>query len=100
MIPTIGTIVHYALSEHDAAEVNARREHSHEGGPKHIHANGTKAGDVYPAMIVRTWAGSSVQLQVFIDGDFTLWATSVPECQTGHAERCWAWPPMWSYRVG
>ncbi len=87
MIPTIGRIVHYTLSEQDAAAINARRDAA---GPSS--ANPVYEGDVYPMMIVRVWGNSpdsAVQGQVFIDGNFTFWATSVTG---GEGPRHYAWP--------
>ena len=43
-------------------------------------------------MIVRTWgelANGAVQLQVFLDGNDVLWATSV--C-VGEGPGTWSWP--------
>ena len=103
--PAIGRIVHYKLSEQDAAAINKRRADAKQPNLKgvtlasqelgaHIHVgNHVVAGDVYPAMIVRTWgpeAHHSQQLQVFLDGNDTFWATSVSE---GEGERHWGWPP-------
>ncbi len=86
MIPTIGRIVHYTLSEQDAVRVNLLRADSPGA------ANFASPGDVYPMMIVRTWGStpeSAVNGQVFIDGDFTLWVTSVA---VGEGPRTYAWP--------
>ncbi len=86
MIPTIGRIVHYTLSEQDAAAINALR------GRSTFRANPAYEGEVYPMMIVRVWGNSpdsAVQGQVFIDGNFTLWATSVSH---GEGPRTYAWP--------
>lgn len=79
-VPVIGRIVVYTLTEQDAAAIAA-----HPG-----HSNPPRAGDEYPAMIVRVWPGSEVvNLQVFYDGDGTLWATSRPE---GDSPGGWHWP--------
>lgn len=101
--PSIGRIVHYTLSEQDAQVINKRRSDARnlnaagvtlasQGLGPQIHiGNPVEAGDVYPAMIVRTWGPTaSQQLQVFLDGNDTLWATSVSE---GIGERRWFWPP-------
>lgn len=88
MIPTIGRIVHYTLSERDAAQINALR------GPMTHQANPASEGDVFPMMIVRVWGNtpeSAVQGQVFIDGAFTLWATSATP---GEGPRHFAWPTV------
>jgi hypothetical protein len=85
--PTIGRIVHYKLSEQDALSINDKRIKDQTSG------NVAYKGDVYPAMIVRTWgkqAGVSVQLQVYLDGPDTYWATSRLE---GDAEGQYIWPP-------
>lgn len=106
-LATIGRIVHYKLNEGDAEAINRRREDyrlyrrastasgiAAVGTGDQVHVgNGVKAGDVFPAMVVRRWGDaptSSVQLQVFLDGNDTYWATSVNE---GEGERQWRWPP-------
>lgn len=104
-VPTIGRIVHYTLSEQDAAAINKRRKDawnlnaagvtlaSQELGAV-IHAgNGVSAGDVYPLIITRVWGNtpeSSVNGQVLLDGNDTFWATSVAY---GEGERKFVWPP-------
>ncbi len=75
--PTIGRIVNYVLP------------------------TGRNAGQVRPAIIVRVWSPTMVQLQVFTDSfnDYTqehigstgmLWATSVPYSET-EAPNTWHW---------
>jgi hypothetical protein len=91
MKPTIGRIVHYRLSKQDAEEIASRRGlhvHAHEI----LRGNRVEEGDTFPAMIVRTWGDqptSAVQLQVFLDGNDTHWATSV---QVGEGPRTFSWP--------
>ncbi len=110
LVPSIGRIVHYTLSEDDAKRINRRREHhmdeqrrrakaavegigsSPSGEQKHV-GNRAAAGDVLPMLIVRCWGttpGSSVNGQVFLDGNDSLWVTSVSE---GEGQRRWVWPP-------
>jgi hypothetical protein len=106
IIPTIGRIVHYKLSEADAEQINRRREDAEAnrvkvsrgfapavtGSQKHI-GNRAEAGQVYPMLIVRTWGStpeSVVNGQVFLDGNDTLWVTSVGQ---GEGERRWVVPP-------
>ncbi|MEU1810934.1 hypothetical protein [Micromonospora aurantiaca (nom. illeg.)] len=69
MQPTIGRIVHYTLSEHDADAIEARR-----GGARGVN-NRAEAGQTYPAIVVRTFGGDA-NLQVMLDGPDTYWATS------------------------
>jgi len=99
-LATIGRIVHYKLAEQDAAQINKRRRdaaasHSareQNGFQVHV-GNSAEVGQVYPAIVVRTWGdtpAASIQLQVFLDGNDTFWATSVNE---GDGERQWSWPP-------
>jgi hypothetical protein len=105
MKPTIGRIVHYTLTKDDAEEINRRRTDSPAiisrmqlsppqwpaGAQAHI-GNSVAEGDVYPAIIVRTWGStpeSSCQLQVFLDGNDTYWATSR---SVGTTPGTWAWP--------
>jgi hypothetical protein len=88
MVPSIGKIVKYKLNQSDADNINTTAKYEGKA------ANSASAGDVFPAMIVRTWGDteeSAVQLQVFIDGNFIFWATSVCE---GEDERHFQWPQV------
>ena len=102
MIPSIGRIVHYTLGKHDAAEINRRREDARVSGIArentgvvvHI-GNSAREGDVYPLVITRVWAdhpeeGTSVNGQVLLDGNDSLWVTS--RCQ-GDGPCYWHAPP-------
>lgn len=109
MIPTLGRIVHYKLTKHDAAAINKRRLdfqlfRSNFSGPSdpgqagadghvaHI-GNQVAAGEVYAATIVRAWGDtpeSAVNLQVHMDGNDSFWATSRT---VGDGEGHWSWPP-------
>lgn len=83
MIPSIGRIVVYVLTEEDARAIGAL------SGRK----NHPSAGEEYPALIVRTWGvepTSAVQLQVFYDGDGSYWATSRVQ---GDQPGTWHQPP-------
>lgn len=101
-VPSVGRIVHYTLSEQDAVEINRRRADFHayvrDGGLRegttgyvgHV-GNHAQEGDVYPAMIVRRFHPdtTTVNLQVFLDGNDTYWATSREQ---GAGAMHWAWP--------
>lgn len=100
---SIGRIVHYTLSEYDADAINKRRQDFRELLVKHMHAatypsdgyqahvgNDVKAGDQFPAIIVRVFeAAKSVNLKVLLDGNDDFWACSVGE---GEGGRHWNWP--------
>lgn len=97
MNPTIGSIVHYQLSDEDARQINRRRldfanARSATAGTGFIGhvGNQAEAGQVCPAMVVRTFGGSSANLQVMLDGSDTYWATSRGE---GDLPGQWTWPP-------
>ncbi len=101
MKPSIGRIVHYKITAQDAVQANKRRAALETTGPAAHIGNELRAGEVYPAMMVRVWGpGSLVQLQVFLDGNDTLWATSVPVASDHgshtpdnlHPERSYVWP--------
>lgn len=84
--PSIGRIVHYTLTQVDADEINQRRVGTAQTG------NQAQEGDVYPAMIVRIFGAtpeSAVNLQVFLDGNDSYWATSRT---LGEGPFYWAWP--------
>jgi hypothetical protein len=74
--PTVGRIVHFTLD------------------------HGPNAGQARPAMVVRVWNDTCVQLQVFMDGtndgpEYTSglrWCTSVHHAAEPTAGR-WHWPP-------
>jgi hypothetical protein len=101
--PTIGGLVHYQLSSDDADKINRRRADfaeflrrrpvpSEETGYVGHVGNHVRAGEVYPAMVVRTWEGVNypgVNLQVTLDGNDTYWATSRVE---GEQPGEWQWP--------
>jgi hypothetical protein len=107
MKPSIGRIVHYTLNQQDADEINKRRAdfqafRSNFSGPSapgqagadghiaHI-GNHAQEGDVCPAMIVRLFhpETTTANLQVFLDGNDTFWATS-RTLDSGPSH--WAWP--------
>jgi hypothetical protein len=79
--PTVGRIVHYVLAQQDDTR---------------------NPGEHRPAMIVRTWGGDCVQLQVFMDGAndherFSacglMWVSSVAHDEVeNRAGRTWHWP--------
>lgn len=103
--PTIGCLVHYALSASDAASINTRRadykafeashvhphEAGHPGASGHVahYGNHATEGDLCPAMVVRTFGGTAANLQVFLDGNDVLWVTSRNE---GTEAGTWRWP--------
>ena len=88
MKPTIGRIVHYTLSQGDVDEINRQRR---EAGSASKTGNFVEEGQVYPAIIVRVWetAAANLQLQVFLDGNDTYWATSR---EIGEGPGFAAWP--------
>ncbi|MEU4511754.1 hypothetical protein AB0G05_19860 [Nonomuraea wenchangensis] len=103
--PSIGSIVHYQLADHDADAINRRRDDfeafqrgrtpvlpGQAGATGHVAHVGNRVmtGDVFPAMIVATFGGSVVNLQVHLDGNDTYWVTSSIE---GDQPGTWHWPP-------
>ena len=83
-LPTLGRIVLYKLSEDDARHIQQQR--SHNG----TMANMAGVGHKYPAVVVSTFGGEAVNLQVLLDGPDSFWATSRHE---GDQPGTWAWPP-------
>lgn len=99
MKPSPGRIVLYTLTEHDAQAINKRRadfgEHRKTDGYTDTgyvahYGNEARAGDTYPAVVVRVWSGDSINAQVLLDGTDTYWATSRPQ---GNDAGNWNWPP-------
>jgi hypothetical protein len=114
-VPTIGRIVHYRLDANDVVQINQRRTNSKSiadrlisgvpsvegkavsvyawpaGAQAHI-GNEAHEGDAFPMLIVKIWGTtptSSVNGQVFLDGNDVLWATSV---SVGDGPHSWSWP--------
>jgi hypothetical protein len=110
MQPTIGRIVHYALTEPDACAVNRRRqdfaafteEHPRPDDPGEAGATGhighfgtdVQAGQVFPAIVVRNWENDPgcLNLQVLLDGNDTYWVTDRVE-----AGKMWPSPGEWRW---
>ena len=80
---TVGSIVHYRITEGDRRTIISRRQQNN------IPGNVPGIGELYPAVIVRVWGPNSANLQVLLDGPDTHWATSRTE---GDAEGQWSWP--------
>lgn len=87
----MGSQVLYVLSEEDAIQINRRRtsgpsiaERIKEklwpcGAQAHI-GSPVKAGDIFPALVIRTWGFEEfplANLQVFLDGCDVFWAMEV-----------------------
>lgn len=96
MIPTPGRVVEYTLTEQDAEQIMRRRNDAkaalaagtvgNTGFVLHF-GNDVAAGETYPLVITRAWgdkADSAVNGQVLLDGNDTLWVTSVSQ---GEGER-------------
>ena len=85
-IPSLGRIVQYTLNAIDVARINELRKQ------REVIGNQVEEGQVYPMLIVRVWGDtptSSVNGQVFLDADDTLWVTSR---SVGEGSGHFAWP--------
>lgn len=103
MIPSIGRIVYYRLTESDARRVAKRRADgrgaagiaAENSGAIVHHGNPVSEGDVYPLVITRVFDDepterSVVNGQVLLDGNDTLWVTSRSQ---GDGLGNWSAPP-------
>lgn len=88
---TMGRSVFYTLTEDDARRIHEERQRKHELGLAYG-GNGAYAGQVYPFVVTRIFPGDLEHCngQVLLDGNDTLWVTSVKE---GTAPGTWFWPP-------
>ena len=106
MTPTLGRILAYKLTAYDAETINKRRSDlafsgfAHESTGAQCHTgNGVSEGDVYPMIVTRVWApmpGGSVNGQLLLDGNDTLWVTSRTEQvddETGEPDKGF-WAPF------
>jgi len=98
MTPTVGRLVHYTITAANAEAINKRRndatrsmaDHRENANGVQVHVgNVAREGDVYPLLIVRVWPGDLVNGQAFLDGNDSLWVTSVGE---GEGPGTFAWP--------
>ena len=73
----IGQIVHYRLSQNDVQTIQQNRKAflSAELDPL-AHGNEIRSGEVYPAVVVKTFGQDQVSLKVMLDGPDELWTTS------------------------
>ncbi len=94
MIPRLGGVVLYTLTDTDASAINRRRTDGSTiavgmkagvwplGAQAHIGSE-VSQGDVFPLIVTRVWpaatSGGSVNGQVVLDGTDCLWVTSVVE---------------------
>lgn len=100
MMPTLGRIVIYTLSQSDAEQINRRRTDTYSiktmvdndkwpsGAQAHI-GNTVSEWNKFPAVVVRTFGGEYCNLQVLLDGNDTFWASS--RCE-GFGPNTWSWP--------
>lgn len=86
--PAAGDVVLYGLTAADAEATNRRRKDFHDSGSADSRTgfvghfgNWVQEGDLFPAVVVQVHAESTVtcNLQVLLDGNDTLWATSRAE---------------------
>lgn len=79
MKPTVGRIVNYKLSEYDHDNLKNNFYKDSEG----------KLEGTLPAVIVRVWSETTVNLKVITDGPIDVWKTSVSQ---GDQPGNWNWP--------
>lgn len=99
-VPSLGRTVHYVLTEQNAKEVNDRRLKSqhrliktHPLALQPYKGNQAIAGQTCAMTIVRIWGTdphAAVNGQVLLDGDDSLWVTSVT---VGEGPGHFSWPP-------
>jgi hypothetical protein len=79
MEPRVGKIVLFNVDEYTQKQIV---EAAGEGW-------GANTTPLLPAIIVKVWSGSCVNLKLFTDGKQDIWVTSVSQ---GTEPRTWQWP--------
>lgn len=92
--PTIGRLVIYVLTAMDALAINVRRNRAPvmPDGSRVHEGNSANEGDEFPLLITKVWGDSehaAVNGQVFLDGNDSLWKTSVT---VGEGPGFFRWP--------
>lgn len=87
LLPSLGRIVHYVLSADDVDAIDRLMPIVVDG--QRQPRNPVAVGDMYPAMVVKVFGAPYANLQVFLDGACTYWATSRGE---GDQPATWSWP--------
>jgi hypothetical protein len=93
--PSIGRTLRYTLSARDVEAINRRRVAEPykpewpKGAQAHVGSSAT-AGEEVALYVTRVWTDTCVNGQVLLDGNDSLWVTSVTE---GTAPGTWRWPP-------
>lgn len=95
MRPSIGRLVHFILSEQCADEINRRRipgighgKSWPDGAQAHV-GNRVGAGEHVPMIVTMVWPERTVNGQIILDGNDSLWRCSVEE---GSTPGTWHWP--------
>lgn len=99
MIPSVGRIVHITISEAMAEEIdknkNLRNTQVYFKSRSSFEGNPVESGDIYPMIITKVWSdepieNTLVQGQIFLDGNYAYWASSVKQ---GTENGQWFEPP-------
>lgn len=77
MDTVVGQIVHYRISQNDVQTIlNQRRTfEAHELEPL-TGGNDVRSGEIFPAIVIKTFSPEQVSLKVLLDGPDDLWMTS------------------------
>lgn len=88
-VPYIGEIVLYKLSADDAEDINRRRKDARDnwgrirdeksGYQAHVGQTTEEAGNIFPMIVTLAWHNGMANGQVILDGNDSLWVTSVSE---------------------
>lgn len=86
-VPSVGRIVQYRLNQYNVESIRERRASGvFQGNP-------VQEGDMVPMLICQPWGNpqptSAVNGQAFLDGNDSLWLTSV---MCGEGPGTWSWP--------
>lgn len=90
---TTGRTVLYKLTHRDCDRIMLHRASINAHQPEELLCGNTPhEGDIVPAIVVQVWTPETFNGQAFLDGNQTVWLTTIPQDQDDKRPGTWHWP--------